>query len=98
MHTVIFSRSLDPDSTQLTLYERGLDGGFVALKVQALPLSVAVAKMTCHAISVRTKGKLNAGVLTRALRVLYRVVYHCVHGAVSPVDNTPRPDGGRKGV
>ena len=80
MHTLLFSRSLDPDSTQLVLYERSGDGGFVAVKCAALPLVVGVVRMLCHAVNIRLKGKLNTAVIARCLRLLHRVAYHCIHG------------------
>lgn len=94
MHTLMFSRSLDTDSTALSLFERGVDGGFVAVKCAALPLSVAVCRMACHGIAARMKGKLNCTVLLRCLHVLHRVVYHNIHG----VSDAAAPDASGTGV
>jgi uncharacterized membrane protein YjfL (UPF0719 family) len=49
MHLLLHSTSLDADSTMLEVFERGVDGGFVAVKLKALPLTIAVSQMVRRA-------------------------------------------------
>jgi hypothetical protein len=52
MHRLLHATSLDADSAQLSLFERGVDGGFVAVKAQGLPLTVAICRMVCVCVLV----------------------------------------------